>query len=106
MEPQKLKLLIKAFEISQFSYYTLTWTFHDRSLNKLNNEINRIHERALGMAYKDSFSSFETLLLMDNSVAIHQGNLQLLIIEICKARHDLNPSFIKQILKKGYCPTT
>ena len=40
------------------------------------------HERALRIAYKDNVSSFENLLLMDNLVAVHQRNLQLLMIEI------------------------
>ena len=43
MEPKKLKLM-KTFVMSQFSYCSLIWMFHDRSLN---NKINRIHERAL-----------------------------------------------------------
>ena len=41
-----------------------------------------IHERALRIAYKDNVSSFESSLLMNNSVTVHQRNLQLLIIEI------------------------
>ena len=55
--------------------------FHDRNLN---NEINRIHERALRIAYKDNISSVENLLIIDNSVTVHQRNLQLLMIEIYK----------------------
>ena len=50
--------------------------FHDRNLN---NKINRIHERALRIAYKDNVSTFEKLLEMDNSVTVHQRNLQLLM---------------------------
>ena len=49
MEPEKLKLLMKTFVMSQFSYCSLIWMLHDRNLN---NKINRIHERALRIAYK------------------------------------------------------
>ena len=56
MEHEKLKLLMKAFVMSQFSYCPLIWMFHDRNLN---NKINRIHERVLRIAYKDNVSSFE-----------------------------------------------
>ena len=72
MEPEKLKLLMKAFVMSQFSYCPLIWMFHDRNLN---NKINRIHERALRIAYKDNVSSFENILITDNSVTVHQRNL-------------------------------
>ena len=72
MEPEKLKLLMKTFAMSQFSYCSFIWMFHDRSLN---NRIIRIHERALRIVYKDNFSIFENLLLTDNSVTVHQRNL-------------------------------
>ena len=101
MEPDKLKLLMKAFVISKFSYCLLIWMFHDRNLN---NKINRIHERALRIAYKDNFSSFDKLLIIHNSVTIHQKNLQLLMIEIYKTKHDLNPSFMKQIFEEKVLP--
>ena len=55
--------------------------FHGRNLN---NKINRIHERDLRIAYKDNVSTFEKLLEMDNSVTVHQRNLQLLMVEIYK----------------------
>ncbi len=97
MEPDKLKLLMKTFVMSQFSYCPLVWMFHDRNLN---NEINKIHERALRIAYKDDVSSFEDLLKIDNSVTVHQRNLQLLMVEIYKTKFNLNPAFMKQIFKE------
>ena len=45
---QKRKLLMNAFFTSQFSYCSLTWMFHSR---KLNNKINRLHERCLRVVY-------------------------------------------------------
>ena len=50
MEPEKLKLMMKAFVMSQFSYCSLIWMFHNRNINK----INRIHERALRIPYNDN----------------------------------------------------
>ena len=41
-------LLLNVFITSQFSYAPVVWMFHNR---KLNNHINRIHERALRIAY-------------------------------------------------------
>ena len=97
MEPEQLKLLMKTFVMSQFSYCWPIWMFYDRNLN---NKINRIHERALRIAYKDNVSTFDELLEMDNSVTVHQRNLQLLMLEIYKTKYDLNPSFMKQYLRK------
>ena len=33
VEPRKLKLFVKTFIMSQFSYCSLVWMFHDRNLN-------------------------------------------------------------------------
>ena len=41
---EQKRTIAKAFVESQFSYCPLIWMFHSRELN---NEINRIHERAL-----------------------------------------------------------
>ena len=44
------RLIINSFVICDFSYCTVTWMFHSR---KLNARINRLHERALQVVYKD-----------------------------------------------------
>ena len=65
-----------------------------------NNLINKIHERALRIAYNDYVSSFEALLEREDSISIHQKNIQTLATEIFKTKNDLNPSFMKNI----FCP--
>ena len=40
-----LRLILKAFIESQFSYCPLIWMFHSRTMN---NRINRLYERHLG----------------------------------------------------------
>ena len=67
MNQNKLRLLMKAFIVSQFSYCPLIWMFHSRILN---NRVNSLHERALRLVYKDQDSSFEQFL-RDNSFSIH-----------------------------------
>ena len=64
----KRKVLIKSFFESQFSYCSLLWMFCGRTRNR---RINRLHERALRIAYEDYESSFEQLLSKDGSVMIH-----------------------------------
>ena len=77
---------MKAFITSQFnSYCPLMWMFHSRNLN---NKINRIHKQALRLAYQNNLS-FSELLDLDNSVPVHQKNLQVLVTEICKVKNGI-----------------
>ena len=50
MTTMQIKVIMKAFILSQFKYCPLVCMFHSRELN---NRINRIHERALRLAYKN-----------------------------------------------------
>ena len=102
MDTDRIVLMMNTFVMSQFSYCSLIWMFHDR---RINNKVNKIHERALRIAYKDSHygshtkkvSCFESHLARNNSVSLHQRNLQLLLVEIFKTKENLNPSFMKDI---------
>ena len=94
MDQEKLTTVMNAFILSQFSYCPVILMFHDRSMH---NKINKIHERALRIAFKDMSSKFEDLLMKAASVAIHKSNLQLLTTEIYKTKHDLNPKFMDEI---------
>ena len=88
------KLLLNAFITSHFSYAPVVWMFHSR---KSNNRINKIHERALRLVYKDYTSSFDDLLAKDNSFKIHQKNLQKLAIEIFKVKKRIAPAIMNNI---------
>ena len=70
--------------------------FHDRYLNT---KLNKIHERALRIVYKDTHADYEALLKLDNAVSVHQRNLQYLMTEIYKTKSSLNPSFMKELFK-------
>ena len=59
------KPLLNAFVTSQFSHALVVWMFHSR---KQNHHINRIHQRALRVVYKDHSSSFDEPLEKDNPV--------------------------------------
>ena len=94
MDFEKQRSLMKAFEISQFNYCPLIWMFHNRALN---NRINKIHERALRLVYQNKNLSFSELLELDNTVTMHQRNLQVLVTEIFKVKNNLSPEIIKQV---------
>ena len=86
---------MKSFILSQFGYCPLVWMFHSR---KLNNRINRIHERALRIAYKIDQLSFKELLSKDESFTIHERNIQNLAIELYKVAYGLAPKIMNSIL--------
>ena len=92
--PQR-KSIIQAFIYSQFGYCPLVWMFHSR---KLNHRINRIQERALRIVYNDYVSSFENLLIRDNSCTIHHRNIQTLGIELFKIVNGITPKIMLDIL--------
>ena len=98
METSKLRILMKSFIEAQFSYCPLIWMYHSR---KLNNRINRIHERALRIAYCDEKSTFNELLTKDNSLTIHERNIKNLAIEMFKIKNNLSPSFLKEIFPES-----
>jgi len=70
----------------------------------LNNRINRIHERALRIAYRDQTSSFNELLKLDGSFTIHERNQQRLAIEIFKVKNNLAPIFLKEVFPESNNP--
>ena len=88
------KLLLSAFITAQFSYASVIWMFHSRNLN---NRINHIYERVLRLVYKGYTSTFDELLLKDNSFTIHHRNLQKLAAEIFKVKLGLAPEIVKNI---------
>ena len=96
---EKRRIIMKAFLHSQFAYCRLTLMFHNRNLN---NKINKIHERALRIVYRDKTSNFTELLQKDNAVTVHQKHLQALASEIYKVKMGPAP----QLVKKLFPPST
>ena len=94
----KLKLIIKTFIESQFNYCPLVWMFNSRTLN---NKINKLHERALRLVYKDDNLTYQQLLQKDNSVTIHERNLQKLTVEMFKVKNNLSPLPVQELFKEN-----
>ena len=92
----KLRLIMKTFIESQFNYCPLLWMFSSRTLN---NKINRLHERALRVVYKNDHLTFEELLEKDNSITIHDRNLQKLCVEMFKVKHGMAPKPVQELFK-------
>ena len=94
---KKLKVVMKAFIMSQFSYCPLASMCHSRTSNI---KINKLHERTLRFVYDDRQSTIEYLLNIDKSVTIHHKNLQVLATELYKVHHGLAPELMNDIFKK------
>ena len=77
---------MRAFIENEFNYFPLTWMFHNRTLN---NKINKLHERALRLTYKDEKSTFSELLEKDKSVTIHERNIQKLATLMYKVKNKM-----------------
>ena len=94
LNERKRKLLMKSFIIAQFNYCPIVWMYCQRRSNNL---INRIHERALRIAYNDYVSDSSSLLDKDEPIIIHKRNIHALALEIYKTINNLNPKFMDEI---------
>ena len=91
---KQAKIILKTFILSHFSYCLLVWMFHSRILN---HRINRLHERALRITYRDDASSFDDLLIKDESFTVHERTIQTLAIELYKVIYRLSPKILDKI---------
>ena len=97
MTKEKLKIVMKTFIISQFNYCPLIWMFHNRTLNT---KINKLHERALRLVYKNDYLTFQELLELDGSLTIHERNLQKLATEMYKVKNHLSTLPIQNLFRE------
>ena len=83
---------MNSFISSQFTHCPLVWMFNKRASNA---KLNRTFEKALRLVCKGSESKLDKL--KEKYMIIHQHNMQLLMVEIFKTNHNLNPTFTKNI---------
>ena len=88
MSLHKRRNVMKAFLESEFGYRPLVWIFHGH--RSLNNSMDKLHERALRLVYRDETSAYEDLLRKDSSSKIHHRNKHKLAIEIFKFKNCLS----------------
>ena len=97
LDPNKLKIITRTFIESQFNYCPLTWMFHSR---KLNNRINKLHQRAPQLVYRNPNLNFQDLLALDKSLCIHHRNLQKLEIEMYKVKHNISSLLFQELFPR------
>ena len=96
MNTDKLRLIMKVFINAQFGYCPLVWMFHSRTLN---NRINKLHERALRIVFKNNNATFDDLLKLDGSVTVHDRNIQTMAIELFQVIKGLSPLIMNEVFQ-------
>ena len=91
MSTNQLQLLMRSFIMLEFSYCPVIWMCHSR---KINNQINKLHKRALRLVYNDKTYSFRELLEREKSVTFHEINIQVLLTE-----SGVTPEIMTEIFK-------
>ena len=61
-------------------------------------QLNRISESVLRLTYSDYHSSFSELFEIDNSVTIHNKNMQVLVVENFEVTNDIAPEIMKNLI--------
>ena len=92
---EQRRRIMNSFVICLFSYCPVVWMSHSR---KLNVRVNRLHERALRVVYRDFDTSFEELLRRDSSTNLHQRTLQKLMTEIFRVYTGTAPELMQVVL--------
>lgn len=82
-----LKIRFKTICQSQFKFCSLKWMSYSRNTN---NKINKLHEKALRLAYNDCASTFEELLEKDKSFTLLHYNIQTICKELYKVYNNLS----------------
>ena len=88
------RMIMQSLIMSQFGYFTLIWMNYNPSLNS---NINRVHERALRIVYRDKKPTFKEILEKDNSVNVHVENLQVLVTEMYKVQNNCSPEIMNKV---------
>ena len=90
------KLIYNSFVASNFDYCPLVWHFCGATNS---NKIEKIQQRCLRIIYKDYESSNEKMLEMANTTTLVISRLRLLLLEVFKSIHHLNPKCISDLFE-------
>ena len=86
---------MNAFIKSQFSTFPFAWMFHSKTFKT---KVNRIHGKVVKLVCrKKSSLSSDNLVKKDETVNIHQRDLQILATKFYKVKYDIAPDTMKYI---------
>ena len=93
---KEMTMIFNAFILSNFNYCPIVWHFCSTgSIRKM----EKIQERALRLIYADNDSPYETLLKKSSQATLHLRRLRVLVLEVFKSIHHLNPDFINDMFQ-------
>lgn len=98
LEP-RTQIYYKVFIDLKFVYCRLVLMFCSRISN---NCIIHLHERVLEIVDNDHSSTFEHLLVKDNSVSVNYRNIRLLAVELYKAKNNLSSKIMFELLPRRF----
>ena len=96
MSQKELEVILNSFIYSNFNYCPLVWHF---STSKSIEKIENIHKRCLRLALSYLKSDYKTLLDKSGKESMKIRRIKTLAIETFKTVNELNPNFMKNILR-------
>ena len=91
-------MIFKSFISSNFNYCPVSWMF----CGKTNlNELEKLQERALRFVFRDTTSSYESLLERGSLLPFSAYQIRCLGIETYKCFHGLNPDYLNKLFKQS-----
>ena len=97
VEYEKYVMLYNSFVLLKFNCCSLIWMFRGKSSN---NEIDRIHKRALRVLLDNYGPTFEELLQKRGEHATQTRNVQPLLLEIYKCLSSKNPPILWELFER------
>ena len=91
-------MLVESSVYSNFNYCPLVWDFMSA---KAINKIESVQKRALRFLFDDYKNSYDTLLIKAKKHTMRVQRLRYLCAEIYRTVNGLNPSYVKNVLKKS-----
>ena len=93
------RIIYNSFVSSNFNCCPFVWHFCGVTDG---NKIEKIQERCLRIIYKDYESSYDRLLDRENTTKLAISRLRILILEVFKSIHRLNPKCISDLFEFFY----
>ena len=95
------KQIFRSFVLSNFTYCSIVWHFCGSTNNS---KLEKIQERALKIVYDDYEADYHDLIAKFGTDTMLQSRLKKMILEVFKSLKEINPVYIRNILKQKHQP--
>ena len=97
LDHSKANALCNAYILSAFSYCPIIWMYCSKKANRL---IDSVYKRSIRTVENNFLLSLEEVLAQSNRSTCHRKNLEILLLEIYRSLHCLNPEFMWDMFPK------